>query len=64
MSNAHRRLDLDDLVDLSRVIQDVVGRSLSPDESSRLKSAYQAAAAEPDGATLQALWAALERIPR
>ncbi|ART74398.1 hypothetical protein BTO20_37920 (plasmid) [Mycobacterium dioxanotrophicus] len=56
-------LNLDDLVDLSHVIQQVVGRSLSPDESSRLKAAYQAAGTAA-GATLQTLRAALEQSRR
>lgn len=56
-------LDLDDLVDLSHVIQEVVGRPLRPDESSRLKTAYQSAG-PPAGATLQTLRAALEQSPR
>ncbi|ORX15976.1 hypothetical protein AWC31_00975 [Mycolicibacterium wolinskyi] len=56
-------LDLDDLVDLSHVIQQVVGRSLSPDESSRLKTAYQTAGS-PAGATLHTLRTALEQSPR
>lgn len=54
------RLDLDDLVDLSRVIQGVIRRALAPDESSRLKTAYQAARATPAGTTLEALNEALQ----
>jgi hypothetical protein len=53
-------LDLDDLVDLSHVIQEVIGRALTPEESSRLKSAYQNAGSAPAGATLTALRTALQ----
>lgn len=61
MSDAHR-LDLDDLVELSHVIEEVIGRALSPDESSRLKAAYQAAGAVPAGTTLGALRERLQRV--
>ena len=61
MSDAHR-LDLDDLVELSHVIEEVIGRPLSPDESSRLKAAYQAAGAVPAGTTLGALRERLQRV--
>lgn len=57
-------LDLDDLVDLSLVIQEIIGRALSPDEPSRLKSAYQAAGAAPAGTTLKALQTALQAQSR
>lgn len=56
-------LDLDDLVDLSHVIQEVIGRALTPEESSRLKSAYQTAGSAPAGATLKALQTALQCVP-
>ena len=36
------RANLDDVVALSHLIQEVIGRALRPEESSRLKSAYQA----------------------
>jgi hypothetical protein len=48
-------LNLDDVVAVSRLIERVVGRSLTPDESSRLKCAYQAVQAQRGGATLQAI---------
>lgn len=57
------RLDLDGLVDLSDVIQAVIQRALSPDESSRLKSAYQAARTTPAGVTLRGLCDALQQSP-
>lgn len=53
-------LDLDDLVDLSQVIQHVIGRALSPDESSRLKAAYQAAGTATKGPTLKTLHKVLQ----
>lgn len=56
------RLDLDDLVDLSHVIEKVVGRPLTPDESSRLNAAYHEAGAVPSGATLRALCESLQRV--
>ncbi|MGY1994489.1 TetR/AcrR family transcriptional regulator [Mycolicibacterium fortuitum] len=61
MNDAHR-LDLDDLVDLSYVIEGVVGRTLRPDESSRLKAAYLEAVAVTAGTTLRALGERLQRV--
>ncbi|SIJ22301.1 Uncharacterised protein [Mycobacteroides abscessus subsp. abscessus] len=48
-------LSLDDLVDVSALIQTLIGRALTPDESSQLKAAYQSARRTPDGATLQTI---------
>jgi hypothetical protein len=52
-------LNLDDLVAVAQLIEGVTGRSLTPDESSRLKSAYQAARNRRGGATLHAITSAL-----
>lgn len=51
----HVRINLDAIVDLSQLIQEVIGRSLNPEESSRLKSAYQAAEKTPAGATIKSM---------
>ncbi|TEA09118.1 hypothetical protein [Mycobacteroides salmoniphilum] len=53
-------VNLDDLVTLSQLLAAFLGRSLAPEESSRLKTAYQVARNGPDGATLQTIGAALE----
>lgn len=56
-------LSLDDVVALAAVIEGCTGHSLSPNQSSALKSAYQNAQSERGGATLQAISQYL-RVPR
>jgi hypothetical protein len=55
-------LNLDDLVAVAQLIEGVTGRSLTPDESSRLKSAYRAAQNRRGGATLDAITSALGAV--
>ena len=50
-----RPLNRDDLVALAEVFENVIGHSLSPDQSSRLKRAYQLAQSQSRGATLRAV---------
>lgn len=54
-------IGLDALVMVSQLMQSALRRSLIPEESSRLKHAYQVAKKDAGGATLQAVIAALER---
>jgi hypothetical protein len=49
------RVDLDDVVALCHLIEGVVGRPLNPEESSKLKAAYQRTQSAPGGATLHAM---------
>jgi hypothetical protein len=53
------RLKLDDLVGVSQLIPEVIGRALTPDESSRLKSAYQSTQTKQGDTTLQRMTRAL-----
>ncbi len=48
-------LNLDDVVALAVVIEWTVGRKLSPDESSRLKAAFQASRTLQGGPTLEGM---------
>ncbi|WP_132827764.1 hypothetical protein [Mycobacteroides abscessus] len=54
-------LDLDALVLVSQLLQSSLGRPLAPEESSRLKRAYQVAKKDEGGETLQTVIEALER---
>lgn len=54
-------LNLDDVVALAAVIERITGRALSPDQSSALKNAYQAACSTGSGATLLAVAESLAR---
>jgi hypothetical protein len=49
------RLNLDDLVAIAQLIEGLTGHALTPEESSRLKSAYQATQNRRGGATLHAI---------
>lgn len=54
-------LSLDALVLVSQLLQSSLGRPMAPEESSRLKHAYQVAKKDEGGATLQTVIEALER---
>lgn len=56
-------LNLDDLVALADLIGQVMGRPLSPSQSSKLKSSYNLAQSESGGATLAAIAAAASLNP-
>lgn len=54
-------LSLDDVVALAAVVERVTGHALSPNQSSALKCAYQAARTHLGGPTLQAIADALNQ---
>ncbi len=55
LSSTVALLELDDVVALSRIVEGVCGHVLRPEDSSRLKAAYQGAQTIPGGPTLTAL---------
>lgn len=56
-------LNLDDVVALAAVVERLNGHALSPNQSSALKCAYQAAGTQHGIATLQGIADALRRAP-